>query len=110
MLYSHLIRTLSGVGRTIATVAAMTLLFLMGIAAGGAIADTPTPIVAQGPNDDADGGGGGGGGSHCEYDACVELSHWVFWTKNECRPTDVATGCDLPGGGESGCTGYLCSD
>ena len=109
MSYSHLIRTLPNVGRTIATVAAMTLLFLLGIVGGGAIADTPTPIVAQEPGDDDDGGGGGGGGSYCENDACVELSHWIFWTKLECRNApDSGTGCDLSGAG-SDCTNYPCS-
>lgn len=99
-------------GRTVATVAAVTFLFLLGIVGGAAVGDIPTPIAAQAPGDDEDpnGGGGGGGGSPCEDDTCVKhVRRWWFdsWSC-EITPNSGST-CDLVDG-DPPCATYPCDD
>ena len=100
------------VGRTLATIAAVTFLFLLGIVGGAAVGDIPTPIAAQAPGDDEDthSGGGGGGGSTCEDDACVKIERWWWFDTYACKVApDSGTGCNLTGG-DPPCANYQCDD
>ncbi len=97
-------------GRKIVVAVPMMLLFLLGMVAGGAIGDIPTPVTAQAPGEEEGGGGGGGGGSTCEDDACVKyVKRWWFdsWSC-EVSPNS-GTGCNLTGG-DPPCENYQCDD
>lgn len=95
-------------GPAFATSAAIMLLFLLGIAAGGTIGNMPIPVTAQNPGEE-EVGGGGGGGSYCEDDACAKIVRRWWWDTYRCAETpNSQTGCDLIDV-DLGCVTYQCN-